>query len=356
MTRTGAVSIDGSYGEGGGQILRTALALSALTERPSHIENVRSGRRNPGLRPQHLSAVRALAMLCDANVEGDRLGSQVVDFVPQRAVEGGQHTFDISELAGQSSAGSVTLLLQALFLPLAFSQEDSELVLVGGTHVRWSPPYQYLAHVYRPFVESLGFGLDLELRTWGWYPRGGGKIVARIKGLGSKPEELAPQHVKARGELREVLGISAASNLPRHIIERQRERALAYFRSRHIKPDIDLVEAPSPGKGTVLFLLAQYEHVNAGFTGYGRVRYPAEEVADDATNEFEAYRTNAGALDPYLADQVLLPLALVPGGCSYTTSRVTQHLLTMAWLVEHFLDCHVTVTGKEGEPGSVEVR
>ncbi|MFP3895847.1 MAG: RNA 3'-terminal phosphate cyclase [Anaerolineales bacterium] len=347
--------IDGSYDEGGGQILRTALALSALTGRPLHIENVRSGRRNPGLRPQHLAAVRAMGVLCDADVEGDGLGSKTVDFCPQCSVEGGQYTFDISELAGQSSAGSVTLLLQALFVPLAFSRQDSELVLVGGTHVRWSPPYHYLAHVYRPFVKDLGFGLDLKLPTWGWYPRGGGKIVARIEGLGSEPEGLSLQSVEARGKLLRVSGISAASNLPRHIVERQREQALAYFRSRHIKPEIELVDAPSPGKGTVLFVLAQYEHVNAGFTGYGRMRYPAEDVADDATDAFEAHRTRKGALDPYLADQVLLPLTLVPGDSSYTTSRVTGHLLTMAWLVEHFLDRRVTVTGEEGTPGRVEV-
>ncbi len=352
---TDSVSMDGSYGEGGGQILRTSLALSALTGCPLHIENVRSGRRNPGLRPQHLAAVRAMAMLCDADVEGDALGSKTVDFYPQRAAKGGQYTFDISELAGQSSAGSLTLLLQALFFPLAFSSQDSEIVLVGGTHVRWSPPYHYLAHVYRPFVEKLGFGLDLELRTWGWYPRGGGKVFARVKGLGPEPEQLIPRHVEERGRLLKVMGISAASNLPHHIIERQREQALSYFRSRHIKPDIELVEAPSPGKGTVLFVLARYEHVNAGFTGYGRVRYPAEEVADDATDAFEVHRASEGALDPHLADQVLLPLTLVPGSSSYTTSRVTGHLLTMAWLVEHFLDRDVTVTGEEGTPGRVEV-
>lgn len=349
------IPIDGSYGEGGGQILRTALALAALTKRPLYIENVRSGRRNPGLRPQHLAAVRAMAMLCDADVEGDGLGSKTVNFIPQHVAEGGQYTFDISELAGQSSAGSLTLLLQALFLPLAFSSQDSELVVVGGTHVRWSPPYHYLAHVYRPLVESLGFDLDLELRRWGWYPRGSGEVVARIKGLGPDPKGLTPWHVEKRGKLLEVLGISAASNLPRHIIERQRERALAYFRSRHIKPDIDLVEAPSLGKGTVLFLLAQYERINAGFTGYGRVRYPAEDVADDATDAFEAHRANEGALDPYLADQILLPLALVPGNSFYTTSRVTRHLLTVAWLIERFLDRNVTVRGQEGAPGGIGV-
>ncbi|MGM0400061.1 MAG: RNA 3'-terminal phosphate cyclase [Chloroflexota bacterium] len=352
---TDPVSIDGSYGEGGGQILRTALALSALTERPLHIENVRSGRRNPGLRPQHLAAVRAMGMLCDADVEGDELGSKTVDFYPQRAAEGGRYTFDISELAGQSSAGSVTLLLQALLFPLAFSSQDSEIVLVGGTHVWWSPPYHYLAYVYRPFVENLGFGLNLELRTWGWYPRGGGEVIARIEGLGCDPAGGSPRCVRARGKLQKVSGISAASNLPRHIVERQRKQALAYFRSRHIKPDIELVEAPSPGKGTVLFVLAEYEHVNAGFTGYGRVRYPAEDVANDATDAFEAHRTSKGALDPYLADQVLLPLALVPGGSSYTVSRVTKHLLTVAWLVEHFLGRCVTVKGEAGTAGTVEV-
>ena len=347
------VVLDGSYGEGGGQILRTALALSALTGRPLRLDNIRAGRKEPDLRPQHLAAVRAMASVCEARIQGDALGSSQLIFEPCTGPKAGEYQFDIPAIAESGSAGSVTLLFQALFLPLALTGASSRLLLGGGTHVTWSPPYHYLTQVYLPTLEPMGLSAHLELLQWGWYPQGGGKVLAQIKGLGQ--EALQPLELCERGKLLEVYGISAISNLPEHIALRQRDRALQRLRARHIKAEIEIVHAPSPGQGTVLFLVARYERALAGFTGYGRIRYPAERVADDATEAFEAHHVSKAALDPHLADQVLLPLALAPGPSHYTTSQITRHLLTNCWVIQHFLEREIHIEGREGAPGRVSI-
>ncbi|MBC7254534.1 MAG: RNA 3'-phosphate cyclase [Chloroflexi bacterium] len=350
-----AILLDGSYGEGGGQILRTALALAALTGRPFRVQNIRAGRENPGLRPQHLAAVRAVAHLCDAETVGDAVGSRELLFAPRSAPCAGEYTVDVSAIAGEGSAGSVTLLLQTLFLPLAFAAGDSVLTLRGGTHVRWSPPYHYLAEVWLPLMEHIGFSGRLELGPWGWYPRGGGEITAHIQG-GMRPEALRGIERLNRGRLVNVWGFSAASNLPAHIAERQRSQVLARLASRHIRADIACWAPASPGPGTAVFLLAEYEAITAGFTGYGRLRYPAEKVADDAFEAFDDHRRSGMAFDPHLADQAILPLALAPNPSRFTTSRITAHLTTVAWVVKQFLPREILIDGAEGAPGQVTIR
>jgi len=352
---TDLVLLDGSHGEGGGQIVRTALSLSALTGRPLRVEKVRLARSKPGLRPQHLAALRAMARICDARLTGDQVGSRCFTFEPGALPKAGDYFFDIPQMAGAASAGSVTLLFQALFPPLALARGASTLRLGGGTHVRWSPPFHYLAEVYLPLVEQMGFRVRLEMEQWGWYPRGGGQMVAQIEGLGSETGALSPLRLIERGRLEKVWGISAASNLPDHIPQRQRERAQRRLRARHLKADIDLAKAPSPGPGTFLFLVAQYQHLAAGFSGYGRIRYPAEKVADDAVRAFEEHLSSKAALDPHLADQVLLPLALVPGASTYTTSRITRHLLTNCWVIGQFIEREMAIEGEEGSAGRVEI-
>jgi len=352
---TARIHIDGSHGEGGGQILRTALALSALTGRAVTLDRIRAGRRNPGLRPQHLAVVRAMAAICSAHVESDAVDSRTLSFAPTTPPVAGHYALDIGEIAGRGSAGSVTLLLQALLVPLALAEGDSRLELVGGTHVRWSPPYHYVTQVYLPILARIGIRARLELPMWGWYPRGGGRLVADITGRGRASGALSPLDLTERAKLLGVEGLSAASNLPKHVMERQRDQALQRLRSRHIKGDIEMQAAPSPGPGTMLFLRARYEGLDAGFVGYGRLRYPAERVADDAFEAFDAHRKSRMALDPHLADQVLLPLCLAPSASIYTTSEITRHLMTNAWVIEHFLEREITLTGEEGQPGTVRV-
>ncbi|UCC62087.1 MAG: RNA 3'-phosphate cyclase, partial [Anaerolineae bacterium] len=234
------LTIDGSYGEGGGQILRSALSLSALLGQPVRLEKIRARRRQPGLRPQHLTAVRALAQICDAEVEGDRLDSRTLTFVPRRPPQAGDYHFNVTDAARGGSAGAVSLILQAVLLPLAMAQGDSTIVLEGGTHVAWSPPVHYLQEVYLPAVAPLGVRASVELERWGWYPQGGGRVVCQVEGLGAavalrpdsgQPRPLTPFHRTERGGLRRIAGFSATSNLPAHIGRRQRDQAVKLLRS-----------------------------------------------------------------------------------------------------------------------------
>jgi len=349
---TGRLTIDGSAGEGGGQILRTALCLSALQQRPIAIEHIRSGHQPPGLAPQHLAAVRAMQLLCDADVSGAIPGSQQLLFAPRRPAKPGAYDLDIPALAGTPSAGSVTLLLQTILLPLALQgDQPSTLTITGGTHVRWSPCYQYLTEVYLPVLEKIGIRCTAELGAWGWYPEGQGTLHANIQP--AAPSALHGVELVSRGALVGVWGLSAASNLPAHIIDRQGAQLETRLRSRHIQPDMHSLDAPAVGKGTLVFVAAQYEEITAGFTAYGRLRYPAERVADDAFEAFDAYRRTKAALDPHLADQIILPLALAKGDSYIATSQISAHTQTVALLTQRFTERKIEVRGALGTPGEI---
>jgi len=182
--------IDGAHGEGGGQILRTAVSLSAITGRPLRVERIRALRLNPGLAAQHLTAVRAAAALCAAQLSGDTLGSTCLDFAPQAPVASGNYVFDVSLAREGGSAGAVMMVLQTVLLPLAFAEGDSEVALHGGTHMAWSPPFDYVRDVWLPVLSRLGVEASVELANWGWYPVGKGEVRAGIRGLGGHPAML----------------------------------------------------------------------------------------------------------------------------------------------------------------------
>lgn len=342
------LTIDGSYGEGGGQILRSALSLSALLGQPVRLEKIRVRRRRPGLRPQHLTAVRALAQVCDAELEGDALDSRTLTFVPRCSPQAGDYHFDVLDAAKGGSAGAVSLILQAVLLPLALAESDSTITLEGGTHVAWSPPIHYLQEIYLPTLARLGVRAAVQLERWGWYPQGGGRVTCRLEGLDAPAtiRPLSPLRLTERRGLRRITGFSATSNLPAHIGRRQRDRAVKLLRSHGFKPEIEIVDAPSPGPGTCVFLRAEFKGAVAGFTGYGRLRKPAEKVAEEAGRAFLAYQRSGGAVDRYLADQLILPLALASGESCFTSGKVTDHLRTNAWLVEQFLPVRVDI-GKD---------
>jgi len=349
--------LDGSYGEGGGQVLRTSLALSVLTGRPLRLERIRAGRRKPGLQPQHLTGLRAAAKLCEATVEGAKLNSQEITFVPRSPVQAGTYTFDVAQVAKGGSAGSVSLILQTVLLPLALTTGTSQLTLRGGTHVAWSPPYDYLKRVYLPTLSWMGIQAKVNIRKWGWYPVGGGEVQATVEGLGADlgqpfpADRLAGLDLQDRGNLLRVRGVSASSNLPKHIRVRQEGSALQRLRSNGVNARIDVVDAPSKGQGTVVFLWAEFENALAGFTSLGERGKPAERVAEEAAEDLLGFLRGAAALDRHLADQLVLPLALAAGASRFSTEAVTLHLLTNAWVVNQFLPGRVQVDGREGEPG-----
>jgi RNA 3'-terminal phosphate cyclase (ATP) len=350
------VVIDGSHGEGGGAVVRGALSLSAVLGEPIRIENIRVKRPNPGLQAQHLTGVRAMATVSRAQVHGAELGSHTLSFAPGSSPRAGDYSWDVAKARKGGSAGATSLIFQALLLPLLMADGDSRLFLRGGTHVAWSPPFHYLKMVYLPMLARMGIEADVNLEEWGWYPIGGGTVTAQIAGAAQGGLSIGGLELTERGELRKLYGISALSNLPGHIAERQKRQAEKVLKGEGFEPLIEIVDAPSRGRGTAVFLLAEFEKGRAGFTSLGRKGKPAEKVAEEACVEFLEYYRSGAAVDRHLGDQLILPMALAQGNSSFTTCRITQHLLTNVWVVEQFLGSRLVVEGKEGAPGKVTIR
>jgi RNA 3'-phosphate cyclase len=340
------IEIDGSYGEGGGQILRTALALSVLLNRPLTVHQIRGKRKNPGLARQHLTAVEALGKIAGARMDGGTLGSQTLRFIPNEILPG-DYQFRIG------TAGSITLLLQTILLPLSQSQRNSKLILEGGTHVPWSPPYHYLQEILFPVLALMDVSVKGHLEQWGWYPRGGGILRVEIQ----PRRGLNPLSLLNRGHLKKIRGLSAASNLPMHVVERQRDEALRRIEKvLKVETEISLLpEAPATGQGSFLFLVAEFENVTAGFSGLGQRGKPAEEVAKETFLSLQNFMESEGCIDPYLADQLVPFMALAKGKSSFTTSQITEHLLTNLWVVQQFLDVKISREGEKGGWGKIEL-
>jgi len=339
-----ALALDASHGEGGGQVLRTALALAVALGRPVALERIRLRRPKPGLQPQHLTVVRALAAIADADVDGDALGSTALSFAP-RGLRAGDWRFDIGAIRG--SAGSVSLLFESLLLPLARAKAPSRLTLVGGTHVPWSPTVHYLAAAFVPALTALGLVAGVRLRRWGWYPAGGGEIEADVGPAASMAGLTATTPPSPLA----LAGVSAVSRLPRAIAERQRRQAETRLEAAGLRADIVVEEdsaAFSPG--TVLFLGV---HGRAGFSALGRRGVPAERVADEAVDALLDWRASGAALDVHLADQLLPFLALADGPSSFTCPQLSGHLRTVAWIVQQFLPVEIVL--RDGRPPRVDV-
>lgn len=348
------IVIDGSYGEGGGQVLRTSLTLGALTGHSVQIEHIRARRSKPGLAAQHLTAVRAAAAICDATVSGDEMGSQCLSFRPGTRPRAGSYTFDVAQMRRGGSAGSVSLVLQTLLLPLALAPGPSQLTLRGGTHVPWSPPFPYMAEVYLPTLARLGIKAKLELKRWGFYPAGGGELVAHIDG---KTSGVRAASLLERGPLRRVWGTATAANLPSHIPQRMANRARNLLAEAGLRAPpgssvaamADLrpqrVRANSPAAG--IFAFVEYESgTRAGFAAHGRKGLPAERVAEMACQNLLKHHRSDAPVDMHLADQLILPLAVADGRSQFTTCRVTEHLQTNMWVVERFAQARFEATGK----------
>jgi RNA 3'-terminal phosphate cyclase (ATP) len=337
------IEIDGSMGEGGGQVLRSALTLALLTGRPLHIHSIRAGRSKPGLRAQHLTAVKAAARISGAELEGGRLGSTELSFQPG-PLRAGRYRFDIG------TAGATSLVLQTLFLPLSHAGAASSLTLTGGTHVPWSPCYHYLELHWLPILRGLGYDAQLWLDQAGFFPRGGGQIRANIRPAGT----LQPFQLKSRGTLQRISGVAGVANLSRAIAGRLRRQARYRLGDRH-PVQIKVADMPSPGKGAFLLLMAEYEKGQSCAFALGEPGKRAERVADEAVEGLKISLGAADSLDPYLADQLLLPLAIAPGKSRFRTARVTRHLLTNAEVVRAFLPVKIEIEGSHGGPAWVAV-
>jgi RNA 3'-terminal phosphate cyclase (ATP) len=341
------VTIDGSFGEGGGQMIRTSLSLSALINIPFRIVNVRRNRPKPGLRAQHLAAVRAMKEISHAEVDGDFINSTELVFKP-RQISGGAYAFDIR------TAGATSLVLQTLIPPLIFAGTESRIVLSGGTHVPISPPFHFIQKTFLPLLAEFGVRVHASIDAYGFYPRGGGRIEADILPILHKPLHVPP--FPEEKTIWAVQGVSAVANLPLSIAERQKAAAMEVLGKIDIPVHIDTASVHSPGTGTFIFLGAQGIPCRAGFSSIGIRGKRAEAVGAEAASTFMDYYRRDGCIDPHLADQIVLYMALADGESSFTTMEVSDHLRTNLHVIQLFTGARYSVEETAGAPGKVTVR
>lgn len=335
------IEIDGSRGEGGGQILRTSLGLSLLTGTPVRLFNIRAGRQKPGLMRQHLTAVQAAARVGCAQVEGDALKSQEVIFRPQ-LIQAGQYTFKIS------TAGSATLVLQTVLPALLAADGPSTLILEGGTHNMKAPPFDFLKRSFLPILRRMGPRVDARLERHGFYPAGGGRMVVTIE-----PAPLQPIALHARGAIIERRARALVAHLPRHIAERELKTVGGHLNWSPNELHVEEI-SDSAGPGNVLFVEIEAEHVTAVFTGFGRKRARAEQVATETADEAKRWLTHGAPVGEHLADQLMLPLALAGGG-GFTTGPPSLHATTQVETLGLFLDVPMRLEQAEGRQWRFEV-
>jgi RNA 3'-phosphate cyclase len=340
------IELDGSFGEGGGQILRTSLALSLVTGKPFHLRNIRARRPKPGLQPQHLMSVRAAANIGQAELRGASLGSSDLTFQPGEVAAGKFH-FAIG------TAGATGLVLHTVYLPLALrGVEPSEVVLQGGTHVSTSPCFHFLDITWRAYMEAIGLRIRLKLIRPGFYPRGGGVVEVGIQPC---PGGVRGFKLMDRSPARKVTGISAVAGLPEEIARRQARRAGYRMRSSGLPVEIREEQWPG-GPGTVQTIQLDTSPAPTLFFGLGAKGKPAERVADEAADQALDYlKTAPAAVDSHSADQIVLPLALANEPSRFSVATVTQHLVTNVVVIRRFIDREIVCEGEEGHPGTVTI-
>lgn len=312
------IVIDGSQGEGGGQIFRTSLTLALCLGGPIRIENIRAGRRKPGLLRQHLTCLRAAADISSAEVIGAELGASCVRFTPG-VVRGGNYEWAIG------SAGSTTLVFQTIALPLALTGEPSTITLQGGTHNGMAPSVDFIEQSYLPLLKKMGIDIAINLQEHGFYPNGGGLWKADIAARNARHACKRPLSICQRGELKRVIAVATSAHIPAHIT--QRELAVLQRKLELCSQDMKQQLVNSAGPGNCVSVRAHYENVCAVFETLGERGRAAEKVANDATKLFRRWERGEVAVDQHLADQLLLPMLLTAGG-EFTTARPSKHLTT----------------------------
>jgi RNA 3'-terminal phosphate cyclase (ATP) len=334
--------IDGSFGEGGGQILRSALALSLVTGEPFRMENIRANRKKPGLLNQHLTAVQAAASIGQAKLEGASLGSKMLTFRPGR-VTPGEYFFSIG------TAGSATLVLQAVLPALLGASGPSQLTLSGGTHNPMAPPFDYLQRVFVPLVSALGPRVSLELHRHGFFPAGGGKFTVRIE----PAAQWRRLDLHRGGERPRISATALVAKLPRHIAERELSVVATKMSLPEDRLEIEEI-SDSLSPGNVLMIEMASREVTELVTAFGQRGVRAEDVAASAVREANEFLSAAVPVGPHLADQLLIPLALAGGG-SYDTLALTLHTTTNVEVVRKFLDIQIHASNLDDGIVRVEV-
>ncbi|MGF7118153.1 RNA 3'-terminal phosphate cyclase [Methanobacterium oryzae] len=336
------IEIDGSYGEGGGAIVRNAIALSALTLKPINIKNIRANRPKPGLMPQHFNSIKAVAQLSGAKCDKLNVGSSEILFEP-RKIEGGQFEIDIK------TAGSITMVLQAFMIPAAFANAKVEITIKGGTDVRWSPPVDYLQNVTLKIREHIGFNAKVDLIRRGHYPRGGGFVKVTINPV----KKLKPFSFLDL-EIDKIKGISHAVKLPEHVAIRQAESAEKVLKAKGFDAEIEIEHSDDtlgPGSGIVLWTEG---NSRVGGSSIGERGVRAEKVGKKAADELLYHISKGAALDRYMGDQII-PYMAIAGNSKIKTAELTNHAVTNIYIAEKIMNKKFNIEGKLGGIATIQV-
>jgi RNA 3'-terminal phosphate cyclase (ATP) len=340
------VSIDGSYGEGGGQVLRGAVALSCLTGQPATVFNIRGRRPKPGLQPQHLISIEAAAVISGAEVDGAIIGSTEIAFRPKEIV-GGSYVFDIK------TAGSVTMVVQTVLPMLIFADQPSEIRVIGGTDVPWSPPVDYMKHVALPALGAMGVEAGIEVLRRGHYPKGGGEVVLKAMPVKS----VRPIRALERGPVQSIRGVSHCTNLPEHVSVRQAasaERLLREKGNANVRISTEVQNTGgSLGSGIVLWAEVGGD-LRIGSDALGAREKRSEEVGSEAAGKLLAELQTGLAVDRHLGDMLIPYMAIANGVSEAGLASLTTHSETMMWITKAFLDVEWQV--KKTPAGAAVIR
>jgi len=352
------ILIDGMQGAGGGQLLRTALSLSCVTGKPFGLTRIRAGRDKPGLRRRHVEAARAAARLCDAELSGDAVGGERLSFAPRRRVVPGDWSFDLG------SAGSAPLLLQTLCWPLALAGGTSTLAIAGTTHQDRAPSFHFLALVWAPAMARLGFRLELGLQAAGFHPQGGGALTARIEPARPMP----PLDLRHRGLLREVEVLAMVGGFPYAEAVAEAAHAQKALTALGVPSEAERLALPVRGScGRHVLLVASFERIRSGHGATRAGERAGDGAAGEAVASLRDHLARGGAVDTYLADQLLMPAALLAAGLvppppgvvqvtRFTTGALSPHLTGTAAVIRRFLDVEVNLVGRLGEEAEIRVQ
>jgi RNA 3'-terminal phosphate cyclase (ATP) len=331
------IEIDGAYGEGGGQLVRTAVALAALTGKSVHVSSIRAKRPRPGLAPQHLAAVRAVATLCDARCEGLELRATEFTFQPRSRSAGGELRVDVG------TAGSVTLVLQALLPALFAASRSSRVVVTGGTDVRQAPSWDYFSEVLLPLLGRMGLHVRASCAHRGYYPRGGGEVLVETEP--GSPRALV---LETSSKAWTISGAAHVANLPSTIAERMRAAAVSALDRKASIEARALGRDEAIGTGGAVTLWAESEAGRVGASRIAERGVRAEALGDAVGRELAADIAAGATLDTHAADQVLVYLALASGRSSFLARQVSSHARTAIWLMEKFLPARFALEAKDG--------
>lgn len=319
------IVIDGAHGEGGGQILRTSVSLSAVLREPVTVVNIRAGRPRPGLSAQHVTSIESVAQLCDAHVDGLHVGSKEVVFSPG-VLTGGEFSFDVG------TAGNVSLVLQTCLMPAAMSKSPVRMTVRGGTDTRWAPPIDFMRLVHAPVVRRMGVSCDIELLARGFYPEGGGEVVAEVDVC----PHIGALSLEEKGGFLQVRGIACTQNLPEHVMSRLRHAALkALVGYGHVKIDPDARSGRSTGAGIVL--AAEFEGATLGGSALGEKGVRAETLGERCAEDLAETMRSGAAIDEHMLDQALPYMAVAKGESAVLAEGLTGHAETNIWVIEQFM-------------------